>query len=61
MLILWESTTSDMPTGTSKVAMEELESMELSSFEAREFNVIVETWEIDPKNTKKFIKTLVYK
>ena len=50
-----------MPTGTSKVAMEELESMELSSFEAREFNVIVETWEVDPKNTKKFIKTLVYK
>ena len=46
---------------TSKVAMEELESMELSSFEAREFNVIVETWEVDPKNTKKFIKTLVYK
>jgi len=61
MLILWESTTTDMPTGTSKVAMEELESMELSSFEAREFNVIVETWEVDPKNTKKFIKTLVYK
>ena len=61
MLILWESTTTDMPTGTSKVAMVELESMELSSFEAREFNVIVETWEVDPKNTKKFIKTLVYK
>ena len=61
MLILWESTKTDMPTGTSKVAMEELESMELSSFEAREFNVIVETWEVDPKNTKKFIKTLVYK
>tara|TARA_B100000029_G_scaffold349708_1_gene342082 strand:+ start:110 stop:673 length:564 start_codon:yes stop_codon:yes gene_type:complete len=61
MLILWESTTTDMPTGTSKVAIEELESMELGSFQAREFNVIVETWEVDPKNNKKFIKTLVYK
>ena len=61
MLIWWESTKTDVTKLTSTTALDELLNQELAEYEAKEFNVILETWVIDPKNGKKFIKTAVYK
>ena len=44
-----------------KTFLDELLNQELAEYEAKEFNVILETWKIDPKNGKKFIKTAAYK
>tara|TARA_Y100000741_G_scaffold56810_1_gene39450 strand:- start:41 stop:604 length:564 start_codon:yes stop_codon:yes gene_type:complete len=61
MLIWWESTKTDVTKLTSTTALDELLNQELAEYEAKEFNVILETWEINPKNNKKFIKTTTYK
>ncbi len=61
MLILWESTSTDVPTGTSKVALNDLLNQDLAIYEPKEFNIILETWETDQKNAKKFIRTSIFK
>ena len=58
LLILWESTATDTPTGTSEKAMKNLKDQDIVSYKAPEFQVIVELWERDSKNKKKFNKLL---
>ena len=58
LLILWESTSTDTPTGTSMKAMEELKDQDIVSYKAPEFQVVVELWERDSKNKKQFNKLL---
>ena len=58
LLILWESTSTDTPTGTSMKAMEELKDQDIVTYKAPEFQVVVELWERDSKNKKQFNKLL---
>ena len=58
LLIWWESLATDMPSGGSKADRDTLLDIDTAEYIPAEFQVVVELWQVDTDNRKKFKKII---